>query len=60
VYSSKFQAQNKFYKSELLCFEDAQESLESYLELFGCKHGVLHLKYLGIPIHYKKNFKTPT
>ena len=43
-----------FYKSELICFGDAQDSLNSYLDLFGCKHGDLPLKYLGIPIHYKK------
>jgi hypothetical protein len=34
------------YKSEF-CFGDAQESLNTYLELFGCKHGDLPIKYLG-------------
>jgi hypothetical protein len=43
-----------FHKSEVLCFGDAQDSLESYLELFGCKHGDFPLKYLGLPIHFKK------
>lgn len=28
-----------FYKSELLCFGDAQDSLYTYLVLFCCKHG---------------------
>jgi hypothetical protein len=43
-----------FHKSEVLCFGDAQDSLGSYLELFGCKHGNFPLKYLGLPIHFKK------
>src|SRR5438105_9347258 len=43
-----------FHKSELICFGDAQDSLEAYMDLFGCKQGNLPIKYLGIPIHYKK------
>jgi len=43
-----------FHKSELICFGDAQDSLEAYMDLFGCKQGTLPIKYLGIPIHYKK------
>ena len=43
-----------FHKSELFYFGDAQESLETYMDLFGCKQGDLPIKYLGIPIHYKK------
>ncbi|WVZ64075.1 hypothetical protein U9M48_013645, partial [Paspalum notatum var. saurae] len=43
-----------FHKSELLCFGNAQDSLESYLELFGCKHGDFPIKYLSLPIHFKK------
>jgi hypothetical protein len=43
-----------FHKSELLCFGDAQDSLDTYLVLFCCKLGDLPLNYLGIPIHYKR------
>jgi hypothetical protein len=43
-----------FHKSEVLCFGDAQDSLESYLELFGYKYEYFPLKYLGLPIHFKK------
>lgn len=43
-----------FHKSELICFGRAQDSLDQYKEIFGCKHGELPLRYLGIPIHFKK------
>ena len=43
-----------FHKSELFCFGEAQATAETYRELFGCKQGDLPLKYLGIPIHFKK------
>src|SRR5438132_1191159 len=43
-----------FHKSELFCFGDTQDSLETYMDLFGCKQGDLPIKYLGIPIHFKK------
>jgi len=43
-----------FHKSELFCFGEAQASAETYMEIFGCKQGDLPLKYLGIPIHFKK------
>src|SRR5438105_14682054 len=43
-----------FHKCELFCFGNAQESSETYMELFGCKHRDLPLQYLGIPIHFKK------
>jgi hypothetical protein len=42
------------HKSELLCYRDAQDSLDTSLELFGCKIGDLPSNYLGIPIHYKR------
>jgi hypothetical protein len=38
----------------LLCFGDAQDSLDQYMEIFGCKQGDLPLRYLGIPIHFKE------
>src|SRR5207237_1361971 len=37
-----------FHKSELFFFGNAQESPDTYMELFGCKHWDLPLKYLGI------------
>jgi hypothetical protein len=43
-----------FHKSEIICIGNAQDSLESYLELFGCKHEDFPLKYLVLPIHFKK------
>jgi hypothetical protein len=43
-----------FDKSEIICVGNAQDSLESYLELFGCKQGDFPIKYLGLPIHFKK------
>jgi hypothetical protein len=42
-----------FHKSELLCFGEAQSSLQQYLDLFCCKDGDLPLRYLGLPIHFK-------
>jgi len=43
-----------FHKSELLYFVEAQDSSQLYLNLFVCKSGDLPLRYLGIPIHYRK------
>ncbi|WVZ90234.1 hypothetical protein U9M48_036551 [Paspalum notatum var. saurae] len=43
-----------FHESELLCFGAAQENIELYTELFGCKAGNFPINYLGIPIHYRK------
>jgi hypothetical protein len=43
-----------FHKSELFCFGQAQEDVEHYTALFGCQEGSLPLKYLGIPIHFKR------
>ena len=43
-----------FHKSEVFCFGAAQENLELYTELFGCKPGNLPINYLGIPIHFRK------
>ncbi|WVZ51703.1 hypothetical protein U9M48_002818, partial [Paspalum notatum var. saurae] len=46
-----------FHKSELLCFGRAQDSIDQYKDIFGCKHGEIPLRYLGIPIHFKKKLK---
>jgi hypothetical protein len=43
-----------FHKSELFCFGDAQETATSYAELFGCGQGQFPIRYLGIPIHYRR------
>jgi hypothetical protein len=43
-----------FHKSEIYCFGRAKEIEEDYRELFGCETGSFPLKYLGIPIHYRK------
>jgi hypothetical protein len=43
-----------FHKSELFCFDQAQEAVEQYATLFRCKEGSLTLKYLGILIHCKR------
>ena len=43
-----------FHKSELFCFGQAQQVVDHYTDLFGCQEGEFSLKYLGIPIHYRK------
>jgi hypothetical protein len=43
-----------FHISELLCFGEAQSSMQQYLDLFGCIGGDLPLRYLGISIHFRK------
>ena len=43
-----------FHKSELFCFGEAVEAAADYADLFGCAHGQFPIKYLGIPIHYRR------
>jgi hypothetical protein len=43
-----------FHKSEIFCFGAEQESLSQYIELFGCNQGAFPMRYLGIPIHYRR------
>jgi hypothetical protein len=43
-----------FHKSELFCFGEAQDSTASYAELFACGQGQFPIRYLGIPIHYRR------
>jgi hypothetical protein len=43
-----------FHKSEIFCFGAAQESLPQYTELFGCNQGAFLMRYLRIPIHYRR------
>jgi hypothetical protein len=44
----------KFHKSELFCFDEAQDSTALYAELFGCGQCQFPIRYLGIPIHYRR------
>src|SRR3954466_4021209 len=43
-----------FHKSELFCFGEAQDAATQYAEIFGCKQGQFPIKYLGIPINYRR------
>ncbi|WVZ94359.1 LOW QUALITY PROTEIN: hypothetical protein U9M48_040258 [Paspalum notatum var. saurae] len=43
-----------FHKSELFYFRDAEDKVELYTVLFGCKAGNFPINYLGIPIHFRK------
>jgi retron-type reverse transcriptase len=44
-----------FHKSELFYFREAKEMQDAYSSIFGCQCGSYSFKYLGIPMHYKKN-----
>ena len=43
-----------FHKSELFCSGEAQDAAAQYAEIFGCEQGQFPIKYLGIPIHYRR------
>jgi hypothetical protein len=43
-----------FHKSELFCFGQAKECYKQYSNIFGCKLGSFSVKYLGIPMHFRK------
>src|SRR3989337_3062822 len=43
-----------FHKSELFCFGEAAEVAPDYAEIFGCQLGQFPIRYLGIPIHYRR------
>jgi hypothetical protein len=43
-----------FHKSELFCFGEAQDEVDAYADLFGCGQGQFPIRYLGIPIHYRR------
>jgi mannosylglycoprotein endo-beta-mannosidase len=42
------------HKSELFCFGKAQDETSLYADLFGCGQGQFPIRYLGIPIHYRR------
>jgi hypothetical protein len=43
-----------FHKSELFCFGEALDEVNTYTDLFGCGQGLFPMRYLGIPIHYRR------
>ena len=43
-----------FYKSKLFCFGQAKECYDQYSNIFGCLIGSFPIKYLGIPMHFRK------
>jgi hypothetical protein len=43
-----------FHKSELFCFRNAQDHLDQYVRLFGCKSDNFPIWYLGISICFRK------
>jgi hypothetical protein len=43
-----------FHKIEIFCFGDVEDARHDYVELLGCKFGEFLIKYLGIPLHYRK------
>jgi hypothetical protein len=42
------------HKSELFCFGGAQDHVADYANLFGCGQVQFPIRYLGIPIHYRR------
>jgi len=47
-----------FHKSEIFCFGEAKNYESQYMELFGCNTGSFPIRYLGIPIHYRKLYNS--
>lgn len=43
-----------FHKSKIFCFGGAKEYRIQYIVLFSCNPGTFPMRYLGIPIHYRK------
>jgi hypothetical protein len=43
-----------FHKSEIFCFGKAKDMEIQYRQIFGCEVGTLPIKYLGIPVHFRK------
>ena len=43
-----------FHKSEIFCFGQVKNCENQYMELFGCNPGNFPIRYLGIPIHYRR------
>jgi hypothetical protein len=43
-----------FHKSEIFYFGEAKNYESQYMELFGCNPDSFPIRYLGIPIHFRK------
>ena len=43
-----------FHKSELFCFGQAKDHYDQYSNIFGCKLGSFSVKYLSIPMYFRK------
>lgn len=43
-----------FHKREIFCFWEAHDQRASDIELLGCNLGTLPMRYLDLPIHYRK------
>ena len=43
-----------FHKSEIYCFGEAKNMKNEYMELFGCNTRTFPIRYLGIPVHYRR------
>jgi hypothetical protein len=43
-----------FYKIELFCFGEALNEVRAYANLFGCGQGQFPMRYLEVPIHYRR------
>jgi hypothetical protein len=43
-----------FHKSELFCFDEALNKVNAYAILFDCGQGQFPIRYLGIPIQYRR------
>jgi hypothetical protein len=47
-----------YHKNELFCFGEAKDHELQYEALFGCKKGSYPLRYLGIPMHFRKLYNS--
>ena len=45
---------SNIYKSEIFCFGEVKVYENHYMELFGCNPSSFPIRYLGIPIHFRK------
>jgi hypothetical protein len=54
VFEQILELKINFHKSEIWCFGATQDHEQLYRDIFGCKKAEIPLRYLGIPIHYRK------
>lgn len=43
-----------FHKNEILCFGHAKDYQEQYSRIFGSRIGTFPVRYLGIPMHFRR------